>query len=310
LGNGTPRVTQVDNVEFHDDLAMVRVVVPAGDEICGDTACRELRFYRQTQVGWVRVPLQIEFWGPERTLHTPHFLFIYHERDEAAVESMAEEIEHLLAAMRRDVGLTQLALLPPPYPMSVYTVHVSPHFPFPNAVPDQQTLQIPSPASLPLSLTDSEHTVLRQNVVDALSNQLMAEVYGQDSPYCNWNTLLRGLRLWLFHTYGGSGDTLDAWLKQQPVFRLTSLAHICDCSTARSERSQTEVTIAVSLIAYIEGEWGKDTLSSFVAALSEYNTWDQLVPAVFGVSQPEFERSWREWIPPKSAVQSPRTQVR
>jgi hypothetical protein len=33
-----------------------------------------------------------------------------------------------------------------------------------------------------------------------------------------------------------------------------------------------------------------------MAALRHYDSWDRLMPRVFGVSQSKFERGWGDWV--------------
>ncbi len=51
-----------------------------------------------------------------------------------------------------------------------------------------------------------------------------------------------------------------------------------------------------TLIEYAVATYGRDRLPSLVAALGHYDSWDTLVPAVYGVSSTEFEAGWQAYL--------------
>jgi hypothetical protein len=53
-------------------------------------------------------------------------------------------------------------------------------------------------------------------------------------------------------------------------------------------------TVALAtLIEYAVAAYGRDRLPALVAGLGQYESWDTLLPAVFGVSATEFEAGWQ-----------------
>jgi hypothetical protein len=55
--------------------------------------------------------------------------------------------------------------------------------------------------------------------------------------------------------------------------------------------------IALStVIEYSVGVYGAESLPALLEGLNRYETWDLLVPAVYGVSPAEFEAGWQEYI--------------
>jgi hypothetical protein len=50
------------------------------------------------------------------------------------------------------------------------------------------------------------------------------------------------------------------------------------------------------VVAYAVATYGRDSLSALRAGFYEFETWVELVPAVFGVSADEFEAGWRAYL--------------
>ena len=56
-------------------------------------------------------------------------------------------------------------------------------------------------------------------------------------------------------------------------------------------------TVALAtLIEYAVATYGRERLPALVAGLGRYDSWESLVPAVFGVSVAQFERGWQQYL--------------
>lgn len=56
-------------------------------------------------------------------------------------------------------------------------------------------------------------------------------------------------------------------------------------------------TVAVAtLIEYAVATYGRERLPAFVAGLGQYERWEMLIPAVYGVSAAEFEAGWQAYL--------------
>jgi hypothetical protein len=56
-------------------------------------------------------------------------------------------------------------------------------------------------------------------------------------------------------------------------------------------------TVALAtLIEYAAATYGRERLPVLVASLGQYDSWDTLLPAVYGVSPAEFEAGWRAYL--------------
>jgi hypothetical protein len=49
------------------------------------------------------------------------------------------------------------------------------------------------------------------------------------------------------------------------------------------------VVVLATLIEYAVATYGHERLSTLMAGMGHYDTWDTLIPAVYGVSPTEFE---------------------
>jgi hypothetical protein len=103
----------------------------------------------------------------------------------------------------------------------------------------------------------------------------------------------------LVHKYGCEGGTLNAWLEEQLPSRRVGSLRLPACLSWPTWEPTDDEAVVVSLLAYIEEVWGRNALSLFVAGLGHYSGWDEMVPALFGVPLPEFERRWRAWATDK-----------
>lgn len=56
------------------------------------------------------------------------------------------------------------------------------------------------------------------------------------------------------------------------------------------------VMALTTLIEYIVVTYGRDELPGFILALGEHKSIDTLIPAVFGISEAEFESGWRDYL--------------
>jgi hypothetical protein len=52
----------------------------------------------------------------------------------------------------------------------------------------------------------------------------------------------------------------------------------------------------VTLIDYAVATYGRERLPALVAGLGQYQSWDTLLPAVYGVSAAEFEAGWQAYL--------------
>lgn len=76
----------VEDVNLRGDIAWVQVVE-------GNPPVRRVRFYRQTDRGWLHTAPDLEFWQePVEHHHGGQLVFYYHRRDQPYVDSLVEQV--------------------------------------------------------------------------------------------------------------------------------------------------------------------------------------------------------------------------
>jgi hypothetical protein len=97
--------------------------------------------------------------------------------------------------------------------------------------------------------------------------------------------------------------------QREPLTRLDQLAVPVRPDSDLSESSRVDrvyphgqVVALVTLIEYAVAAYGRERLPALVAGLGQYDRWETLVPAVFGVSAAEFEAGWQRYLAARSSV--------
>jgi hypothetical protein len=297
----TAATAEIQDMELHGDLALVVVVSAEPDKPWLPLPYRQTRTFREGPAGWVPTASRPDLWGPPRTLETEHFRFAFRRRDTAAVVEIAGEVGALYTGLRRDVGLG------PPEDGDVLTVEIVPEFvPIPNAVyrfPASQRLVLPSPELLPVPAEQTAAEVLRQMVVGELAGRVLGEMWGRAPVPDRWRLLIDGVLLWHsgdavapFDRYAYEREqALQARLVAGPPLRLDELLY--PPGSPMSEIIPAHLPMAArTLIEYVVDGYGRERLPALVEGLRHYDTWEALVPAVFGVSVNEFEAGWHAYL--------------
>ena len=50
------------------------------------------------------------------------------------------------------------------------------------------------------------------------------------------------------------------------------------------------------MVDYVAATYGRGKLAALFEACGVYSGWDDLIPAVFGVSVDAFEKGWQEYV--------------
>ena len=66
---------------------------------------------------------------------------------------------------------------------------------------------------------------------------------------------------------------------------------------AKGEIVHTLRTAAAStVVSYVASAYGRSTVLTLIDLMGEYKTWDELIPAVFGVPKEDFVTGWRTYL--------------
>jgi hypothetical protein len=106
----------VEDVDLRGDVAWVQVVE-------GDPPLRRVRFYRQTEQGWLHTTPDPAFWGePVEHRYGERLAFYYHQRDQPYVEPLLEQLGQAFYEVCASDGCSEDGrfeiLLYPEYPES------------------------------------------------------------------------------------------------------------------------------------------------------------------------------------------------
>jgi hypothetical protein len=106
----------------------------------------------------------------------------------------------------------------------------------------------------------------------------------------------------------GEDRFIATWGPRHPLLRLDQLALSMPPDAYLGQSSASYVahpgqTVALAtLIEYAVVTYGREHLPTLVAGLGHYDTWDTLLPAVYGVSSAEFEAGWQAYLADHYAV--------
>lgn len=286
------------------DLALVTLRIPQA-EVPGDTVWRESRIYRQVGDGWLRTSPPLAHWGAAKSLTTATFRFQFYARDQAAVETVAGQIDDLYAGLRRRMGV----MSPPRH----LTVRVVPDHVGTNAERfSGGKLVILSPLMARTPVQYSPAQGLAASIIPALSRRVLDESLGNSYIQSRWHVMYWAVRDWL------AADAEHALMSpstSNPVQTSVSLAtHIkakglpplASLRTAYHPLWTWEsgwlLEAGESVVAYALARYGVERLPALVQGFVRYETWEELTSATFGVSATEFEAGWHTYLRQRYAL--------
>ena len=89
----------------------------------------------------------------------------------------------------------------------------------------------------------------------------------------------------------------SSWVYVDPPTRLHDIKLHTPQSSPYEEMRHAGQTVALAtLIEYAVVTYGRERLPALVAGLGQYDTWDMLLPAIYGVSRDEFEAGWQAYL--------------
>ena len=166
---------------------------------------------------------------------------------------------------------------------------------------------------MPLPADISEGDALVQLLAALLVERDLDEALTGSSVTCTWHNLANGLRQWLLWEHSDLPSqsrfllTISQEMAQRAKItpRLASLAPFTgDCThndpsepwTLSDSVNPTSATEeAVTVVDYAMSTYGRDKLPRLLNGIQRYDTWEALIPTVFGVSAAEFEAGWQEY---------------
>ncbi|MBP7964868.1 MAG: hypothetical protein KBG20_22205, partial [Caldilineaceae bacterium] len=149
---------------------------------------------------------------------------------------------------------------------------------------------------------------LAESVIYPLAGHLLAEaVSAQDATGINpgWYLVLRGVQSWLAQEVNPISPipppdlpipqaALDLYVETNglPTLDALRVSRDPDFTWAAGWSSQA----AHSLVVYAMTTYGPDKVDDLVAGLTQHESWETLIPALFGVTAGEFEAGWHAYL--------------
>ena len=296
VDEGTVRQYALVNLFVHGEFARVQVrVVQPGNVLDG---LIEGRMYKRVGDRWYRTEPQA-FAQPKRMLfETNHFRLFHSTADTAIVIQAAPQLE---LAYARLLALLQLSEIRPVKHFQYYLQDNK----FSIEITDEEvnswsgnTTAIPvtTPAFHIWPQEMSESNVLVYNIMTRIYGPLMTEV-NNSTPSQKWGMLTSGYGQWLLDEslpaspwYGTAyaQNELERVLRQYYPLQISELIASADAVDS--------FPINRLLLDYVVATYGEQSVAPYIRALGEYEDWDTLAQAVFGVDGAAFEDNWNQYL--------------
>jgi hypothetical protein len=229
----------------------------------GAPAYRQTRFYRRIGSDWRQTPPDAALWGLERSLETPFFVFHFRQLDAPAVIAVAHQIDALYMTLRHNLGL-ESAPGSEKLVIEVSVTQTPTDTPAWSRLPAPLTVPSPAVYRAPVELTDAE--LLEQSIVLPLLNYVLAQASERYQMH-----------------------------PEEYAFPPSMIVTI-------NPPKENEAVMLATLIEYAAATYGRERLPVLVAGLVQYDNWETLLPAVFGVSPDEFEAGWQAYLATRYGV--------
>lgn len=175
-------------INIQGDQAVVQVISHTASVV---PAYRQTRFYRHTGTSWLPTPPDASFWGPERSLETPYFVFHFAAKDEVVVFTVLPQLTLLYTSLWHNFGLTIA-----PLEKLIIDVRVTQSPGQTSLFDTAHHVSVASPALYwaPVDLTEAE--LLAQSLVLPLVADGLVQARTHHAIDQRWQPLLDGLYLW------------------------------------------------------------------------------------------------------------------
>jgi len=300
---------RVTDVEVVDEYAWVHTI---GTSKESEDPFRWILFYRWTKDAWRHAPPDLRYWGPERVQDKGRLRFVYHARDEPAVEPIAVELNELLTALCEDLSCQADLRL---------RVHLSLPYPYGRQSPSApDEIVFLSPASSPQP-GGAPSTLLSANLQgEVLAHYIAFETAGgkkrwESNPHGAW--LVHAAASWAherlaqsserpsWQFYTGQGQELlrnairngrkpsldDLWHKSYAA----SLSYPSMVQYV-SRYIDLDGAKARAVIDYLIETYGKEAVPRLLKAIGGHDTLEAALQEALGVNQVELEPIWLTWL--------------
>lgn len=261
---------------------------------------RETLVYRATDSGWLRTTLDPSFWGEAQQRTTAHFQFEFFARDAAVVEASIPPIEALYPALYQTLGLPE-PTNPAPWIIEITPEQTGNQGFYGNRLRVSSPLveQIPAELSAVDYLT---HRIARNLIYQAVNGGSNGQI--DVRTFDRWQPVRRGLRSWLQYELLAqrwpwdqeAGMEFYRQVKHWWPLQLTIVTERSEAEATNRSNALWQAALSESIITYAVAAYGRKRLPDLLRGLRRYESWDDLITGVYGVSLAEFEAGWNRHI--------------
>lgn len=292
---------EITHVERVDDYLFAQMLVnrPAA-EWWLVSPVRQTRIYRQMDGKWLRTVPTHEFWGEPITIETENIRYTFPQREAAFVEQISEHVEQTFAFLHAEFGLSSTRR------NRKMTIQIAP-----SAQQGRLTrgyhidVTVPLLASIPYGSTDEEYATR------FITNQLVAMAINRHLDYSrvayayHWGMMTWAARGWLENHLMGepslwflqSEETFWLYNQERGPILLNDITRIRNKGeTPTAEHFYWQYVASELLIEYAIETYGQDSLRSLLRGFSQYESWDELIPQIFGLPAVEFEAGFNQFL--------------
>lgn len=259
----------------------------------------ETRFYQQDGSSWLRTVPPPDFWGERRVLETEHLRFEFFERDTAAVQAIADEMESTYLRVYELFGAT-------PYPSR----HKLTFLIEPRVVGRWSSsgvrVEVASPSLYRMPADASSSDQLGSTVTMHLISRALSDALQTTELYFlpQWYNVLIGVRDWAAADVMGRPSYLhaaaeDFWRQQHEQFWPLQLDDLSEQGQIDSDHRLARYLVSESLIAYAVETYGVETVPVLVHSLPHHDSWEDLITDVYDTSAEEFMDGWNGYLAEK-----------
>ncbi len=300
--------SHIQAIELQNNLAIVQMSV--NDVISeGNPATVETTFYRQSTEGWVRIEANEAAWASYLYRETDHFLFQYHYFDHSLVATVAPAIERFHSDLVRDVGLA----LPPIHEKILVKIAMPAGMTRGDSsdladyvVWNSDGIVVLSPRLLSVSVTKTDAEVLRQAIYAGVASRIIHLAVQEHQPQAVWRDVVIGLQLWAYSAHReldvDVANEMDNRLHQQLMDAALPRLSVLSASPPMIHPEETQVTgwkqniLSKTVIDYAIATYGRGSLARLLDGIHYHDSWQRLIPEVFGVPANQFESGWQAYL--------------
>lgn len=268
----------------------------------------ETRFYRPSSGGWLRTLPPDDFWGAQRTLSTPHFMFVYYDPDAQVVQAAGAHLETTYRYLH------DLLKLPVPTRTGKQAI----------ALASDQSLgwragygqwELASPSLLPVAEGWSAADQVSATLVERLIYQSVNRHWPGFSSLLTyrWPMMLIAIAGWLQTDITkiqspwrkDAEQVFVAYGAELFPFDLQVITELRRDGPPNRDRVIWRYVASESVVDYAVRTYGRARLPDLMEAFLTHDSWDTIIQGIYGLSAEEFAAGWNRYLADRYGFTAP-----